>query len=111
LLGDGAIDLTTISPADLGYTSTEAGDVIFPGPGSINLTHTGNPMEYLMTIDAPVVINVVLDSGLDLELLLTSHIHATGFITLVPEPTTAWLAIVASVMVVVVTRRRRLASG
>jgi hypothetical protein len=109
LLGDGSIDLTTIAAADLGYTSTQAGDIIFPGPGTINLSPTGNPLEYLMTVDAPIVVNAVLDSSLDLELLLTSHIHATGLVTLIPEPATVWLA--ASAMLTLATvawcRRRK----
>lgn len=84
-------DLSTIPAADLGITFALS-ETIFADPGTIALLPTGNPNQYEINIDIPVLAITTIDSGIGLELKFSGFAQAQGLVV-VPEPSGLALAL------------------
>lgn len=107
LLGEDtlSIDLDSIPAADLGITYL-GNQTLFADPGNIQLSPTGNPNEYLVTLDIPVLGITPIDSGIGLEVQLSGYLQAQG-IVVVPEPSGLALAVLGGMTLIAARYRRR----
>jgi len=97
-------DLSDVAAADLGITYL--GDqALFADPGTIDLSPTGNPNEYLVTVDVPVFIVTPLASSIGLEVQVSGMVQAQG-IVIVPEPSSIALAFLGGLMLLLARARR-----
>ncbi len=98
LIGEDAVmfDVGDIPASDLGNDEFRS-ETVITGPGTVHLSPTGNPLEYLTTIGFPLFavgelgVNLV---DLDAEVKLSGFIEAQG-IVVVPEPSSFTLTLLA----------------